>query len=67
MWCMLVVISNLFTFHQLYIFLYDYLQYTPNAVVVKRCGRTCLQQSSCIPTEKRMVPFSFSVREFCLP
>jgi len=63
---MLIIISNLFTFHQLYIFLYDYLQYTPNAVVVKRCSGTCLHQLSCIPTEKRMVPFSVSVTELCL-
>ena len=64
-YCMLLVISNLFTSHQLYIFLYDYLQYIPNAVVVKRCGGACLQHS-CVSTDKRMVPFSVSMTELFL-
>jgi hypothetical protein len=37
-------------------------QYIPNAVVVKRCGGTCQQQLSCIPTKKRMVQFSVRCR-----
>ncbi|XP_023718401.1 vascular endothelial growth factor A-A [Cryptotermes secundus] len=34
------------------------IQYIPSTVVVKKCAGACLHQLSCIPTEKKMVPFS---------
>jgi hypothetical protein len=35
-------------------------QFIPSTVVVKKCAGACLHQLSCVPTEKKMAPFSVS-------